>query len=61
MELIFLKMDNLIKALLKMVNKDGDDIDIQTGMFIKVNGKMILKKEKELCGIPIKINIRANG
>lgn len=54
-------MDNRIKALSKMENKDGDAIDTLMVMFIKANGKMILKKEKVPCGILIKINIKDNG
>lgn len=40
-ELIFLKMVNHIKELLKMVSKVGVNIGITMEMYIKVNGEMI--------------------
>jgi hypothetical protein len=61
MGLIFLKMDNLMREVLRMENKGGESIDIRMEMFIKVNGKMILNKERGLCIILIRINIKENG
>lgn len=61
MEHISSKMDNHIKEVLKMANKAGVDIDIQTVMSMKVTGGMISSKVKELCGIQISISMKANG
>jgi hypothetical protein len=41
MELIFLKMVNLMKEASKGVNKDGVNIGTPMETFIKANGKMI--------------------
>jgi transcriptional regulator with GAF, ATPase, and Fis domain len=61
MEHISSKMDNHIKEVLKMANKAGVDIDIQTVMSMKVTGGMISSKVKELCGILISTSMKASG
>ena len=58
---IFLRMDNRMREVLKMESRDGESIDIRMEMFMKVNGKMILNKERGRCIIRIRINIKENG
>lgn len=54
-------MENLMKEVLKMENKDGVDTGIPMEMYTKENGKMTSNKEKVQCGIQIKINMKGNG
>ena len=50
-----------MKEVSKMGNKAGVDTDIPTAMSMKVNGKMISKKVKGLCGILISTSMKVTG